>query len=107
MTMTAISCRVNTVEEIDAAVHRLKDVRRGSDAHQVSRFLFREMRNHRIEDTVHLLVTLTDRKSADRVAVAVHLRDRIRMRDPDILEGSALIDAEQKLFLIDGIRQGI
>jgi hypothetical protein len=29
------------------------------------------------------------------------------MRDPDILEGSALIDAEQKLFLIDGIRQGI
>ena len=65
------------------------------------------MRNHRIEDTVHLLVTLTDRKSADRVAVAVHLRDRIRMRDPDILEGSALIDAEQKLMLVDGVRVSV
>ena len=65
------------------------------------------MRHHDIEDVVHLLVGLADREATDRIAVEVHRGNRIGMGRTDVLEDTALVDGEEQLLLIHGIRQAV
>ena len=105
--MARVARRHHTVEEVHAARHALNDVRRRADAHQVAWFILRHIGLDRVDDVVHHLRRLTDRKAADGVAVAVDLCDLLHVPNAQILKGRTLIDAEKHLPRVDGIRQGV
>ena len=65
------------------------------------------MRNRHIENVIHLLMGLTYGETAYRIAVQIHVRNGLGMLDPDGIHNAALVDTEQKLLFVDGIRQGI
>ena len=49
---------------------------------------------------IHLLVSLSDRQSADGVAVEIQFGDILRMLNTDIIEDRSLIDSEKKLMRV-------
>ena len=57
--------------------------------------------------SIHHLRGLPHRQAADGIAVAVQLGDLLHVPDPQIVIGAALVDAEEHLPGIDGIRQGV
>ena len=107
VTMAAVTARIYAVKEIDSSLYALQDIRRCSDTHEVGWFVLRKIRYDFIKDTVHFFMCLTNCQSADRIAVKLHLGDFFCMFDTDIFVNSSLVDAKQKLFFIDGIRQAV
>ena len=71
MSVSSVSGRIYTVKEIHATVNCFQNVRRGTNAHQVSRFVLRQMRNDFIKDSIHFLMSLTDSKSTHRIAIQI------------------------------------
>ena len=56
---------------------------------------------------VHDLGAFADGQTADRVARQIKFGDRLHVLDAQVIIGAALIDAEQQLMRIDGIRQAV
>ena len=52
-------------------------------------------------------VAFADGQTADRVARQIKFGDRLHVLDAQVIIGAALIDAEQQLMRIDGIRQAV
>ena len=67
----------------------------------------RHIRLNYVDYAVHFLSGFTDCKSADSVAVKVKLCDILHVLDTKVIVGGALIYAEKKLILIDGIREAV
>ena len=65
MPMPAVAGRHHAVEEIHAAVHRLDDVPRRSDAHEIARLILRHIFLNRRNGIVHFRGGLPYRESAD------------------------------------------
>ena len=107
MTVTRVAGRHNAVEEINAASDTFNNVARRADAHQVARLVLRHIGLDRVDDVVHHLRRLADRKTADGVAIAVNLCNLLHVPDAQILKGRTLVDAEKHLPRVDGIRQGV
>jgi len=107
MSVTSVSGRVDAVEEIDSAFHSLENICRRSHAHQIDGLFQRQEGNDFIQDMIHLLMRLADGKPADGIAVQVHFRDFPGVGDPDVLIDRPLVDSEQQLVPVKGIRQGI
>ena len=105
--MAAVPAGIYAVKEIHAPVYGLQDIRRRSHAHEIGRLVRRKIRNHSLNNLIHLLVALAHGQAADGVTVQLHPGNLFCVLNPDILVDSSLIDAEQKLIRIDGIRQGI
>ena len=103
VTVTSVPARIYTVEEINAALYTLENIGRCSDTHQICRFFFWQIRNHFIENMIHLLVCLSYRKTADGISVKIHLGNPFCMIDTDIFIDCSLIDTKQQLVLVDGI----
>ena len=99
--VAGIAARHHAVKEVDAPRRRFDDILRRTDAHEIADLLLRHMRLDVLDDIIHHLGRLTDGQSADRIAVHIELRDLVHMRDAEIGEGAALIDAEQELMRID------
>ena len=95
VTVTSVPARIYTVEEINAALYTLENIGRCSDTHQICRFFFWQMRNHFIENMIHLLVCLSYRKTADGISVKIHLGNPFCMIDTDIFIDCSLIDTKQ------------
>ena len=107
MTVTAVTCGVNTVEEIDSPVDCLEDVGRSSDTHQIDGFVRRKLGYNVLENVVHLLMRFADCESADRVPREIKLPDAACMFHSDIVIYAALIDAEEHLMRVDGVFTGV
>ena len=107
MAVPPVSCGINAVEKVHASLHALQDVCRGSHAHQVGGLVCRKIWHRFIQHVVHFLMGFSHREAADGIAVQLHLRDPLRMVDPDIRVNRPLIDAKQKLVLINGILQAV
>ena len=103
--MAAVSCRQDAVKEIHAAFYRLQNIFRCTNAHQVSRLLLRQIRHNLIQNTIHFRMGFPYRKTADGIAIQLHLGNPFCMLDTDILEGCPLVNAEQHLLGVDGILQ--
>ena len=56
------------------------------------------MRNRHVEDPVHVLMALADRKASYRIAVQLQLRYLPGVVYSDILKDTSLIDTEKQLF---------
>ena len=107
MALPAVSCRINAVKKVNAPVHCLQNICRGTDSHQIRWFFKRQIRNNGIQNPVHLLMRFSYRKSSDGISRKIKLCDFLRMCNPDILQNSALIDSEQQLMRIDRIRKTV
>ena len=107
MCVSGIACRHDAIEKIDAAVHRLQNVFRGADAHEIPRLVLRHIRLDALDDAVHSLRRLADRQSADGITVEIQLGNILHMGDAQIVEGAALVDAEKHLFWVHRVRQTV
>ena len=107
MSVTAVSGRINAVKEIHATVDGLQNIQRCADAHQIDRLLLRKIRNDLIQNMIHLLMCLTDCKSADCVAIQIHLPDLLCVLNTDIRINRTLIDSEQQLMRVHRILKAV
>ena len=107
MSMTSVSARIYTVKEVYPAVYCFQNICRGTNAHQVSWFVFRKMRNCHIQNVIHLLMALTNGKSTHCVTVQIHLADAFCMVNTDIIINSSLIDTKKHLIFINRIFQTV
>ena len=97
----------DAVEQVDAAVDRLDNVDRCANPHQVARLVLGHIGFNLLDDVVHHRRRLAHRQTADGVAVAVDLRNLLHVLDAQIVKGGALVDAEQHLVRVDGVRQRV
>ena len=100
--VTCITAGHDAVEEIHPAAHGLENVLRCADTHEITGAVGRHMRLHRLDGGIHFLGRFAYGKAADGVAVAVHFGDPLHVIDTEILVGTTLIDAEEKLVFVDG-----
>ena len=107
MTVPAVPCRVNAVEEVHSPLHSFQNVCRRAHSHQICRLILRQVRNRLLNDMVHLLMTLPHRQPAQRITVTLHLGNLLCVADSDIIEYRTLIDTEKKLVLIDRVFQAV
>ena len=107
MTVARVPGRHDAVEEVDAARNALDDVARRADAHQIARLVLRRVRQDDIKNMVHDLGAFADGQTADRIARQIKFGDRLHVLDAQVIVGAALIDTEQQLMRIDGIRQAV
>ena len=103
MAVASVPARIYAVEEIDAALYAFQNVCRRSNAHQIRRFVFRQVRNDFVENMVHLLVALSYCQTADCIAIEIHLGNPFCMVNADILINRTLVDSEQKLMFVDRV----
>ena len=107
VTMTAVTAGIYTVKKVNTTLNPLQDIGRSTNPHKIRRLVLRQMRNHLIQDPVHLLMTFTNCKAAHCIAVQIHLRDSLGMLNTDIFINSPLVNAKKKLVLVNGIRQTV
>ena len=69
MTITGISRWHHTVKHIDTATHAFNQIFWFTDAHQVTRFICRNLRANMFQNAVHIFLRLTDSQTADSVAI--------------------------------------
>src|ERR1051325_8829137 len=65
----AVSRWQNTVKHVDATRHSFNQILRRSDAHQVSRGVFRHLGRDVLDDFKHQRLLFTDAQTTDSVAV--------------------------------------
>ena len=88
--------RHHAIEHVDAAPHRLKKIVGRSYAHEIARLVERQMRDHGLDHVEHRRLRLADRQPADRVAVKVHVHERLGAEDAKIFFRAPLDDAEDR-----------
>ena len=93
----ACAGRHHAIEHVDPAAHRLDDIVRRADAHEIARLRLRQVRFDRFDHAQHDILRFADRQPADRVALQVERRERRRALDPKRLDRAALHDAEHRL----------
>src|SRR5262245_49262027 len=70
--VATVARRKNAVKHVDAARHRLDQIVRRADAHQVSWTFGRKHRRRFSDDLQHLLLRLAHGKSADRISIKIY-----------------------------------
>ena len=71
MSMASVSAWIYTVKEVNTTFYSFQNIRRCSDSHQIRRFILWQMRHNCIQNPVHLLMTLSNCKSADCIAIQI------------------------------------
>ena len=107
VTVAGVSAGHNTVEKVHPQTDCLQNISGGTNTHQIPGLFCRHIGLDRGNDPVHLLLRLAHSKAADGVSVQVQLADLLHMADPQVGKGATLIDSEQKLVGINGIREGL
>lgn len=69
MTITGISRWHHAVKHIDTATYAFNQIFWFADAHQVTRFICRNLWAYMLRDAVHIFLRLTDSQTADSVAI--------------------------------------
>ncbi len=73
VTVTRVTRWHDAVKHIDAATYALDQIFRFPHAHQVTRFIRRDLRADMLQNTVHIFLRLTDSQTADSVAIKANL----------------------------------
>ena len=107
MSMTSVSGGIYAVKKVHAAFHCLQNICRCTDSHQIGRFVHGQVGNCLFQNMIHFLMGLTDCKTADRITVQIQVCNPFGMLYSDIRVNCTLVNAEQKLLLIDRIVQAV
>src|SRR5262249_58757199 len=70
--VTSVARRQNAIEHVNTARHRLDEIMRRADTHQITRALIGKHWRRFGDDPEHHLLRFADGKAADRVAVKIH-----------------------------------
>ena len=89
--------RQDAVEHVHAAIHRLDQVDRLAHPHQIAGTVGGQHLGGVVQHLAHGLVAFAHGQTADRVAVEADLTQLVRRLATKVLEGRALLDAEQGL----------
>ncbi|MNP30244.1 hypothetical protein D3C76_1233080 [compost metagenome] len=73
VTITGVAGRHNAVEHINAATHAFNQIFWFADAHQVTRFICRNLWANMFQNTVHVFFRFTHSQTADSVAIKTYL----------------------------------
>ncbi|MNS79467.1 hypothetical protein D3C72_1131230 [compost metagenome] len=73
VSVTRVAGWHDAVEHIDAAAHTFNQILWFTHAHQVSRFIRRDLRANMLQNTVHVFLRLTHSQTADSVAIKTYL----------------------------------
>ena len=73
VSIAGVARRHHAVKHINAAAHALHPVFRFAHAHQVARFICRDLRADVLQNAVHILFRLADSQTADSVAIKAYL----------------------------------
>ena len=105
--MTRVSGRHNAVKEVDASVNGFENIDGRADTHEIAGLILGHKGLNGIDDVIHHLGFFTDGKTAEGIAGQIEFGDTLHVVDADIVVRTALVDTEQHLIFIDGLRQGI
>ena len=95
MSVASVSAGIDTIKEINSPLHTFQNIRRSPHSHQISRFLFRKMRHYFVQNIIHLLMTLSYRKTAHCITIQFQLTDPLCMINSNIRVNCTLIDSKQ------------
>ena len=101
MTISGVAGWHYAVKHIDTTTYAFNQVFWFTNAHQVTRFVCRNLRAYMLQNAVHICFRLTHSQTADGVAVQFQLGDLLHVLHTQVCIGAALIDAEQKLIRVD------
>src|SRR5690606_30688302 len=73
MSVTRVTGWHNAIEHINAATYTFNQIFWFAYAHQVSWFVFRDLRANMLQNTVHVFLWLTHSQTADSVAIKTYL----------------------------------
>ena len=66
-----------------------------------------QMRNHRIQNPVHILMAFSHSQTANCIAFQIQLRNTLGMVDTNIFQNPSLINPKENLLRIQGIFQAV
>ena len=90
-----VARRQHAIEHVHARRHRIQQILRRADPHQIARLIRRQLRGNRLQQRQHLGLRLADREPAERIARKTDLLQRVQRFEAQILIHAALNDAEQ------------
>ena len=99
MSVTGIAAGHNAIEKVDTARNALEDISGSSDSHEIARLIGGHIRLNCRNYAVHILLRLSDGKTAYRVAVKVERGYALHMLYTQVIKGAALIYAEEQADL--------
>ena len=105
--VTGVAAGHYAVEQVDSPCHRLNNVGRRSDTHQIAYLIFRHYWLNNVYNVIHNIGRFTDGKSTDSIAVQIKLCYLLHMRGTKVVVSTALIYSEKQLLLVNGIVQGV
>ncbi len=105
--VAAVAGGHDAVKKVDAPVDSLDDVGGRPHAHEVAGLVLGHVLLHGVDGVVHLLSGLPHRQAPNGVAGQVQGGDGVHVVTADVLVGRALVDAEEHLAGVDGVRQGV
>ena len=71
------ACRDHAVEHVHTAPHRVHDVARLTNTHEITRFVFWQQRDGVVEHFEHCLLPFAHRKPADCVAIKTNVDESL------------------------------
>ena len=107
MSMTTISTWIYAVKEVYSSFYCFQNIGRCTYSHKVGWLIFRKEWNHFFKNMVHFLVGLTNSKTANSIAVKVHIGNPLGMLYSDIIKDRSLIDSKKKLIRINRILKAV
>lgn len=107
MSVTCVAAGHDAVKKVDSARNTLEDISGSADSHEIARLIGGHIRLNCRNYAVHILLRLSDGKTAYRVAVKIELGYTLHMLYTQVIKGAALIYAEEQLIFIYRIGQRI
>ena len=71
MTVTAVSCRIYTIEKVNTTFYCFQYICRSSNSHQICRFIFGQIRYCFFNNIIHFCMTFTYGKSSKCITVKI------------------------------------
>ena len=97
----------DAIEEVHTVVDSFENIARRTNAHQVARLVLGHVRLDCIDNAIHILGLLAYGKTANGVPFTGNLGDHLHVFNAQILIGAALVDAEEHLVAVDGVRERV
>ena len=98
-----IAGRHHTVEHVDAGLHRIDQILRRADAHQIARLPRRQVRRSVRQDARHVFLRFANREAADGHAVETDLVQPGQRLVTQVFVHAALNDAEQRIAVLKSV----
>ena len=107
MGVASVSCRKNTVKEVNASFNTFKNVFRCAYTHKICGLILRKIGNYLIKNVIHFFMGFAYCKSAYGIAVKVQLRYTLCMFYSYVVIYGSLVYTKKHLFFIYCIVKGI